>query len=200
MIVPPAPYIESMANFIPDFAIRSRSAKLSIAFKYGGRKSISSIAAAFSVFGTGLSRYDSIAAIIDGLPDPPYHALYFTPFHCAGLCDDVIMMPPAAPRPRTPKLSAGVGVMALAIATGMPVAAHNFGAGPRKRLRPEARVIADAKPLCRILLRVNISSNRRSGRAHIGKGKVVGDNAAPAVGTKLDLWMRHCLSLSSVNL
>ncbi len=122
-IVRPAPYIESMANFMPDFAIRSRSAKLSIAFRYGGRKSTSSIAAGFSACATGLPRYDSIAAMIDGLPDPPYHALYFTPFHCAGLCDDVIMMPPAAPRPRTPKLSAGVGVMSLASATGIPVAA-----------------------------------------------------------------------------
>src|ERR1039458_7324780 len=72
---------------------------------------------------TGLSRYDSISAIIEGLPEPPYHPLYFTPFHCAGLCDEVIMMPPAAPRSRTPQPSAGVGVMALASITGMPVAA-----------------------------------------------------------------------------
>src|SRR5512146_468626 len=98
---PPAPYIESMQNFIPDFAIISRSAKLSIALKYGGRKSISSIGAGFALFATGFPRYDSISAMIDGLPEPPYHALYFTPFHCAGLCDDVIMMPPAAPRSRT---------------------------------------------------------------------------------------------------
>src|ERR1035438_8619844 len=79
--------------------------------------------AGLSARATGLSRYDSISAIIDGLPEPPYHALYFTPFHCAGLCDEVIMMPPAAPRPRTPKLKAGVGVMSLANATAMPVAA-----------------------------------------------------------------------------
>ena len=49
-----------------------------------------------------------------GLAEPPYQPLYLTPFHCAGLCEEVIMMPPAAPRSRTPKLRAGVGVMALA--------------------------------------------------------------------------------------
>ena len=31
--------------------------------------------------------------------------------------------------------------------------------------------------------------------AHIGKGKVVGDKAAPAVGTKLDLRLGHTLVL-----
>src|SRR6516162_5677445 len=101
-MVRPAPYIESIANLKPDFAIRSRSAKLSIALRYAGRKSNSSIAAGFAAFATGCPRNDSISAMIDGLPDPPYHALYFTPFHCAGLCDDVIMIPPAAPSVLTP--------------------------------------------------------------------------------------------------
>ena len=63
-----------------------------------------------------------MSVMMEGLPDPPYQALYFTPFHCAGLCDDVIMMPPAAPRSRTPKLNAGVGVMSFASATLIPVA------------------------------------------------------------------------------
>ena len=78
---------------------------------------------------SGLPRYDSIAAIIDGLPEPPYQPLYLTPFHCAGLCDEVIMMPPAAPRSRTPKLSAGVGVMALCEHDGNAGGGDNFGAG-----------------------------------------------------------------------
>jgi hypothetical protein len=39
--------------------------------------------------------------MIEGLPEPPYQALYLTPFHCAGLCEEVIMMPPARPRSRT---------------------------------------------------------------------------------------------------
>src|SRR5579863_756742 len=103
-IVRPAPYIESMANFIPDFAMRSRSAKFSMALRYVGRKSTSRISAGRGACGVGLPRYDSIPAMIEGLPEPPYQALYLTPFHSAGLCDDVIMMPPAAPRSRTPKL------------------------------------------------------------------------------------------------
>jgi hypothetical protein len=32
-MVPPAPYMESMQNFMPDFAMRSRSAKLSMALR-----------------------------------------------------------------------------------------------------------------------------------------------------------------------
>src|ERR1039457_5396582 len=79
--------------------------------------------AGFAARATGWPRYDSISAMMEGLPEPPYHALYFTPFHCAGLCDEVIMIPPAAPRSRTPQLSAGVGVISLASSTGMPVAA-----------------------------------------------------------------------------
>src|SRR5579863_7370715 len=136
-MVRPAPYIESMANFIPERAMTSRSAKLSMACKYGGRKSTSSMVAGFAAFATGLSRYDSISAMIEGLPEPPYQALYFTPFHCGGLCDEVIMMPPAAPRPRTPKLRAGVGVMSLAKATGVPVAATTSAQARAKAFEPK---------------------------------------------------------------
>src|SRR5580698_7939753 len=71
----------------------------------------------------GLPRYDSMAAMIDGLPEPPNQALYLTPFHWAGLCEEVIMMPPAALSLRTPNESAGVGVISCASLTGMPVAA-----------------------------------------------------------------------------
>src|ERR1017187_2104611 len=122
-MVRPAPYIESTQNFMPDLAIRSRSAKLSIALRYVGRKSTSVMDAGCADRATDSQRWDSISAMMEGLPEPPYHALYFTPFHCAGLCEEVIIMPPAAPRSRTPKLSAGVGVMSLASRTGMPVAA-----------------------------------------------------------------------------
>src|SRR5580704_3194011 len=80
------------------------------------------MAAGFAGRGTDSPRCDSMAAIIEGLPEPPYQPLYLTPFHCAGLCEEVIMMPPAAPRSRTPKLRAGVGVTALASITGVPVA------------------------------------------------------------------------------
>src|SRR5665213_2267372 len=93
--------------------------------------------AGLSARATGLPRYDSISAMMEGLPEPPYQALYFTPFHCAGLCDDVIMMPPAAPRSRTPQLSAGVGVMALASITGMPVAAATSAQARANALEPK---------------------------------------------------------------
>ena len=47
---------------------------------------------------------------------------------------------------------------------------------------------------------MNIGGNRRRRRAHIGKRKVVGDNAAPAVSSKLDLWMGHTeIALSLIN-
>src|SRR5580658_6439662 len=95
------------------------------------------MAAGWADLGTGAPRYDSISAMMEGLPEPPYQALYLTPFHCAGLCDDVIMMPPAAPRSRTPKLSAGVGVMSLASRTGMPVAATTSAHARAKAFDPK---------------------------------------------------------------
>ncbi len=78
-----------------------------------------------------------MAVIMTGWPEPPYQPLYFTPFHWAGLCDEVIMMPPAAPRSRTPQLSAGVGVMALASITGMPVAATTSAQAWAKAFDPK---------------------------------------------------------------
>src|SRR5580658_433564 len=86
---------------------------------------------------SGWPRYDSISAMMEGLPEPPYQALYLTPFHSAGLCDEVIMMPPAAPRSRTPKLKAGVGVMSLASSTGMPVAAAISAQARAKAFEPK---------------------------------------------------------------
>src|ERR1017187_854648 len=136
-MVRPAPYIESTQNFMPDLAIRSRSAKLSIALRYVGRKSTSVMDPGCADRATAPPRGDSISAMREGLPEPPYHALYFTPFHCAGLCDEVIMMPPAAPRSRTPQLSAGVGVMALASITGMPVAATTSAQARANALEPK---------------------------------------------------------------
>jgi hypothetical protein len=106
-----APYMESMQNFMPDFAMRSRSAKALDGFEVGGQEVDFGNGRGLRGAGTGLPRYDSMAEIMEGLPEPPYQPLYLTPFHCAGLCEEVIMMPPAAPRSRTPKLRAGVGVM-----------------------------------------------------------------------------------------
>ena len=78
-----------------------------------------------------------MAAIMEGWPEPPYQPLYLTPFHSAGLCEEVITMPPAAPRSRTPKLSAGVGVTALASMTGMPVAETTSAQAWAKALDPK---------------------------------------------------------------
>ncbi len=77
--------------------------------------------------------------MIEGLPDPPYDALYFTPFHSAGLWLDVIITPPAAPRPRTAKLNSGVGVTLLARNTGIP-AAETTSATTRANEREPNRV------------------------------------------------------------
>ena len=132
-----------------------------------------------------------MAAIMLGLPEPPYQPLYFTPFHCAGLCEEVIMMPPAAPRSRTPKLRAGVGVTASASCTGMPVAGGDFSAGACKCLRPETRVISDAETLGGISLRVNVGGDGFGSSADVGESEVVGNNSAPAVGAEFDYRVRH---------
>ncbi len=137
-----------------------------------------------------------MAAIMEGLPEPPYQPLYFTPFHCAGLCEEVIMMPPAAPRSRTPKLSAGVGVMALASMDGNAGGGDNFSAGAGKGFRAEARVVADAEAfggifLAEPLLGVDVGGDGFGGGADVGEGEVVGDDAAPAVGAEFDDRMRH---------
>ncbi len=108
-----------------------------MALRYVGRKSTSVMGAGCGARGTGWPRYDSMAVIMEGLPEPPNQPLYFTPFHCAGLCDEVIMMPPAAPRSRTPKLRAGVGVTALASWTGMPVAATTSAQARAKAFDPK---------------------------------------------------------------
>jgi len=46
------------------------------------------------------------------------------------------MMPPAAPRSRTPKLNAGVGVMSFASATLIPVAETTSAHARAKALDP----------------------------------------------------------------
>ncbi len=100
-------------------------------------------------------------------------------------------MPPAAPRSRTPKLNAGVGVMSLASRTGNTSGGDDLGAGLRKCLRFEARVVADAEPLGGVFFGMDVRGNRLGGHAYIGKRKVIGNDAAPSVSAKLDYRMRH---------
>ncbi len=66
----PAPYMQSIRKRYPDVRIAGKSTKASIAAMYGGLKSTSSMVAG-AASPSGLSRYFSIAAMIDGLPDPP---------------------------------------------------------------------------------------------------------------------------------
>src|SRR5215471_11437162 len=106
----PAPYMQSMANLKPAFAILSRSAKRVMASTYEGLKSASSILAGVPL-GIRLARtLASILAMMAGVADPPYVALNFTPFQLQGLWLEVIITPPAAPRFFTAYESAGVGV------------------------------------------------------------------------------------------
>ena len=46
---------------------------------------------------------------------------------------------------------------------------------------------------------MHVGGDGLGGYANIGKSEVVGDDAAPAVGTKLDLWMRHLQGSCSLN-
>ena len=73
---------------------------------------------------------------------------------------------------------------------------YDFSAGVREGFGAEAGIVPDAKAFGRVFVRatlagVNIGGHSFGGDAHIGEGVVVGDDAAPAVGTKLDLRMRH---------
>jgi len=110
--------------------------------------------------GTGWPRYDSIAVIMEGLPEPPYQPLYLMPFHCAGLCDEVI--------------NDAAGGAAFAHAETQRRCGRDGGwrAGrecrwPRRLQRrhvanafdSETRVIGNAETLFRIFLGVNVGGD-----------------------------------------
>ena len=62
--------------------------------------------------------------------------------------------------------------------------------------RSETCVVADAEAFRGVLLgrtfaSVDVGGDGLGSDADVGEGEVVGDDAAPAVGTKLDDWMRH---------
>src|SRR5262249_23768526 len=67
----------------------------------------------------------------------------------------------------------------------------DLGARAREGFRSKAGVVADADAFCRIFLGVNVGGDCPCRGAHVGECEVVGDDAAPAIGSKLDLWMRH---------
>jgi hypothetical protein len=43
---------------------------------------------------------------------------------------------------------------------------------------------------------MNVSRHGLGGNADVGEGEIVGNNAAPAVGAKLDLRVRHVRSVA----
>ena len=105
-----------------------------------------------------------------------------------GLWLDVIITPPAAPRSRTAYDSAGVGVIASASVYRNSRTRQELRPPIlRKRLRAEARVITNAHALAAASSCLQHIVRNSLGRdAHIRKGKVIRDDAAPAIRSKLD--------------
>ncbi len=100
-------------------------------------------------------------------------------------------MPPAAPSSRTPQLRAGGGSNGVGQHYGNARGGDDLGAGTGECLGAEAGVVTDAEALGGVFLGVHVGGNGLGGDAHIGKGEIVGDDRAPAVGTEFDLRMRH---------
>ena len=101
------------------------------------------------------------------------------------------MMPPAAPWLAHAETQRRRGRDVVGEADRDAGGGDNLGAGARKGLGAEAGVVADAEALGRVFFGVHVGGDGFGGGADIGKSEVVGDDAAPAVGTELDLGMRH---------
>ncbi len=69
----------------------------------------------------------------------------------------------------------------------------------RKRLRREARVIADQDALLRVFVLEHVAGNRSRRSPHVCESKVVGNNAAPPIRSKLDLFSHKFQFLVSVS-
>src|SRR5258708_36772830 len=92
----PAPYMQSMANLKLALATLSTSANLQIAATYAGLKSASSMFAGVPLGMAPLRTAASISRMMAGVADPPYFALYFTPFQFHDLMMEVLIATPAA--------------------------------------------------------------------------------------------------------
>ena len=101
------------------------------------------------------------------------------------------MMPPAAPALAHAVAERRGGRDAVGQQHRDAGGGDDLGAGAGKGLGPEAGVVADAEALGGVFLGVNVGGDGLGGDAHVGKGEVVGDDAAPAVGAELDLRMGH---------
>ena len=97
------------------------------------------------------------------------------------------MTPPAVPRFFTAYESAGVGRVVVRQAHRNAGAGEDFGDDLRRALRDEARVVADNQAFAGVFVLVNVVRHRIADAAYVVEGEVVGDDAAPTVGAKLDL-------------
>ena len=97
------------------------------------------------------------------------------------------MIPPAAPRCRTSRESAGVGQASAASQTGVPVGGNGFRGGARETLRAEARVVADQDAALGLFGAHHVARDGVGDLADIFEGEIVGDDAAPAVGAKFNV-------------
>ena len=73
------------------------------------------------------------------------------------------------------------------ICTGMPAPAMVSAASPGHLLREKTRVIADDNPAIRLFMTQNVGGNSARHPAHVVKSKIVGNQAAPAIGAKFDI-------------
>ncbi len=76
----------------------------------------------------------------------------------------------------------------------------DFSAGAGKGFGAEAGVVADAEALGGVFLGgtscgMDVGGDGFGGGADVGKGEVVGDDTAPAVGAELDLGVGHIVGL-----
>ncbi len=95
--------------------------------------------------------------------------------------------PPAAPWLFTANEIAGVGVESDVICDWNARAGNDLSREPGRLLREKTRVIADNNAASRIFMTQNVGRNPARHTTNVLKCKIVGNNAAPAVGAKFDI-------------
>src|ERR1019366_10133968 len=68
---------------------------------------------------------------------------------------------------------------------------NHLGARAREGFGSEAGVVADADAFAWVFMGMHVSGNGLGDDAHIGKGEIVCDDGAPAVGTEFYLRIGH---------
>ena len=139
-----------------------------------------------------------------GVAEPPYPALYFTPFQFQGLWLEVIITPPAAFKIHDRIRERGRRSVVVGEIHDDARLRQHFGNRLGKVSRAEAGVVADDQALLRFVVRVNVVSDGVSHAANVFERVVVGDDAAPSVSSELDfsghrdLFHRHEAALYQV--